>query len=100
MSPPRLKDRSTLQDIWLLVWGNLAVAAAVSFGRFAFAVLVPPMKESLGYSSGQIGWMGTSNFIGYSLGALTAGATSRYLARKTAILAGLALIAGTLLLVA
>jgi predicted MFS family arabinose efflux permease len=91
---------SFLHDLWLLLWGNLAIATAVSFGRFAFAVLVPSMKASLGYGAPAIGWLGTANFAGYSAGALTAGTAERHFGRKPCTVLALGAIALTLFLMA
>lgn len=71
----------------------LAAAAAVSLGtaRFAYALLLPPMRADLGWSYFTAGSMNTVNAIGYLLGAL---ALPRLLqahdARKLMLLGGLA----------
>ncbi len=61
----------------------LALAPAVGLGiaRFAYALLLPDMRESLGWSYAEAGWMNTSNALGYLLGALLA---SRVIARSGA----------------
>jgi len=50
----------------------LALAAAVSLGtaRFAYALLLPPMRADLGWSYFTAGAMNTVNAAGYLLGAL------------------------------
>ena len=50
----------------------LALAAAVSLGmaRFAYALLLPPMRADLGWSYFTAGLMNTVNAAGYLLGAL------------------------------
>ena len=50
----------------------LALAAAVSLGitRFAYALLLPPMRVDLGWSYALAGAMNTVNALGYLLGAL------------------------------
>src|SRR5689334_12306682 len=59
---------------------GLALAAAVSLGlaRFAYALLLPPMRADLGWSYFLGGAMNTANAAGYLLGALAA---PRWLAR-------------------
>ena len=52
----------------------LALAAAVSLGlaRFAYALLLPPMRDDLGWSYFTAGAMNTANAAGYLAGALLA----------------------------
>ena len=74
---------------------GLALAAAVSLGiaRFAYALLLPPMRADLGWSYLTAGAMNTVNAAGYLAGALL---TPRWLARhdaRTLLLAGSAAIA-------
>ncbi len=84
-----VEQRSVGAEIWMLAWGMLAIAAGLGYGRFAFAVLVPAMKRALGYGSSEIGWLGTSNLVGYTLGAATAGHAARLAGRKRATVAAL-----------
>jgi predicted MFS family arabinose efflux permease len=57
-------------------YGRLALAlslgAAVSLGitRFAYGLLLPPMREDLGWSYTLAGSMNTANAVGYLLGAM------------------------------
>lgn len=50
----------------------LSLGAAVSLGitRFAYGLLLPPMRDDLGWSYALAGAMNTSNAVGYLLGAL------------------------------
>ena len=50
----------------------LSLGAAVSLGitRFAYGLLLPPMREDLGWSYTFAGSMNTSNALGYFVGAL------------------------------
>lgn len=52
----------------------LSLAAAVSLGitRFAYGLLLPPMRADLGWSYTLAGSMNTSNALGYFVGALMA----------------------------
>ncbi len=57
------------------LWGQalvLSLGAAVSLGvtRFAYGLLLPPMRESLGWSYTLAGAMNTANAAGYLAGAL------------------------------
>jgi len=59
-----------LRSLWLAV--ALSMGAAISLGitRFAYALLLPPMREDLGWSYTLAGGMNTANALGYLLGAL------------------------------
>ena len=50
----------------------LSLGAAVSLGitRFAYGLLLPPMRADLGWSYTFAGSMNTSNALGYFVGAL------------------------------
>lgn len=72
---------------------GLALAAAVSLGlaRFAYALLLPPMREALGWSYLQAGAMNTVNAAGYLLGALLLPRVlARVEARRVMLAGGLA----------
>ena len=58
----------------LLTAAGLALGAAVAlgFGRFSYALLLPPMRVSLAWTYTQAGAMNTANGVGYLLGALLA----------------------------
>ena len=76
----------------------LALGAAVSLGlaRFSYALLLPPMRDDLGWSYFTAGAMNTANATGYLVGALL---MPRWLARADArwvLLAGM-LVAALLL---
>jgi len=77
----------------LLTGLALSLGAAVSLGmaRFAYGLLLPPMRGDLGWSYLLAGAMNTGNALGYFIGAL---ATPALLRRFTA---SQLLIAGTLL---
>ena len=47
-------------------------AVALGFGRFAYALLLPPMRADLGWSFAQAGALNTANAAGYLIGALVA----------------------------
>jgi predicted MFS family arabinose efflux permease len=68
----------------------LALAAAVSLGtaRFAYALLLPPMRADLGWSYFTAGAMNTVNAAGYLLGALLLPRVLRRLDARAVMLAG------------
>jgi predicted MFS family arabinose efflux permease len=69
----------------------LAAAAAVSLGlaRFAYALLLPPMRDDLGWSYATAGAMNTVNAAGYLAAALAApAALARWGARSVMLTGG------------
>lgn len=75
--PPMLTARTPAST--LRVAAALALATAVSLGlaRFAYALLLPPMRADLGWSYLTGGAMNTVNAAGYLVGALLAPACLR-----------------------
>lgn len=60
-----------VRSVWALAL-TLSLGAAVSLGitRFAYGLLLPAMREDLGWSYTLAGAMNTANALGYFLGAL------------------------------
>ncbi|QLA82135.1 YbfB/YjiJ family MFS transporter [Acidovorax sp. JMULE5] len=79
---------SPLRSLWLAV--ALSMGAAISLGitRFAYALLLPPMREDLGWSYTLAGGMNTVNALGYLLGALVTPLLLRRVAPGTVLVAG------------
>ena len=79
---------SPLRSLWLAV--ALSMGAAISLGitRFAYALLLPPMREDLGWSYTLAGGMNTVNALGYLLGALATPLLLRRVAPGTVLVAG------------
>jgi len=97
-SPARLGSWSSLTPLppwWhgmlLALWLSLAAALALGITRFAYGLLLPPMRADLGWTYALAGAMNTFNAIGYLIGALTA----TWLLRRYG--AGPLLLAGALL---
>jgi predicted MFS family arabinose efflux permease len=65
----------------LLLALALSLSAAISLGitRFSYGLLLPPMREDLGWSYTLAGAMNTANAVGYLIGAL---AMSRLVQRR------------------
>lgn len=67
--------------------GLAVVPAAVNgFGRFAYALILPGMREALGWSALTAGAMNAANAVGYLLGAALADRVSAWAGERTAIL--------------
>ncbi|GIG02374.1 MFS transporter [Catellatospora citrea] len=63
---------------------------ALGFTRFAYALLLPPMRTQLHWSYAQAGAMNTANAVGYIIGAATAAYWARRLRGSTAFTGSLA----------
>ena len=51
---------------WVIVFvGTLTIFACLGLARFAFGMLLPSMRDALGLSYDQMGFLGTANFAGY-----------------------------------
>ena len=86
--PPAPLSVSPLRSLWLAV--ALSMGAAISLGitRFAYALLLPPMREDLGWSYTLAGGMNTANALGYLLGALATPWLLRRAAPEAVLLVG------------
>lgn len=68
--PSAVAPTSAARSVLLAL--GLSMGAAVSLGitRFAYGLLLPPMRDDLGWSYALAGGMNTANALGYLLGAL------------------------------
>ena len=81
-------DFTPNQAVSLALWLGLASAFALGLGRFAYALLLPPMQDSLGWSYTVAGSLNTANALGYLIGALLAPAAfKRWGAARTLVIA-------------
>ena len=51
---------------------SLAPTIGLGIGRFAYALVLPDMRDALGWSYSAAGFMNTINAVGYLAGALVA----------------------------
>jgi predicted MFS family arabinose efflux permease len=57
-------------SLWLAVCVSMAAAVSLGMTRFAYALLLPPMREDLSWTYTLAGAMNTLNAFGYLVGAL------------------------------
>jgi predicted MFS family arabinose efflux permease len=50
----------------------LTLAVAIGVGRFGFTPILPMMQKDAGLSLAAAGWLASSNYVGYFIGALSA----------------------------
>ncbi len=67
---------------------SLAPTIGLGIGRFAYALVLPDMRDSLGWSYSAAGFMNTINAVGYLAGALMASRLIRRFGWPTAIIGG------------
>jgi len=80
--PQRHALRQVVVRICILA---LAPAIGVGIARFAYSLLLPDMRASLGWSYAAAGFMNAINAAGYLIGALVAAAAMRRIGRFGAI---------------
>src|SRR5437763_16914464 len=62
---------------WLILILSLAPTIGLGIGRFAYALVLPDMRDALGWSYSAAGFMNTINAVGYLAGALLASRMTR-----------------------
>ena len=88
MSPPA-PPLSRL--LWLALALSLGAAVSLGITRFAYALLLPVMREDLAWSYILAGAMNTANALGYLLGAIATPWLMRRWSASTVLLTGSAL---------
>ncbi|RXT07983.1 YbfB/YjiJ family MFS transporter [Ammoniphilus sp. CFH 90114] len=63
--------------VFALIGGGFALIIAMGIGRFAYTPLLPLMQNDVEFSNAVAGYLASSNYAGYFLGAMLAGMTSR-----------------------
>jgi predicted MFS family arabinose efflux permease len=64
--------RTYAQLAWLILILSLAPTIGLGIGRFAYALVLPDMRDTLHWSYSAAGFMNTINAVGYLAGALMA----------------------------
>lgn len=77
---------------------SLAAAVALGLTRFSYGLLLPPMREDLGWSYLLAGAMNTANALGYFIGALLTPALMRRLGVWRLLMVGAMLASGFMLM--
>lgn len=84
---------------WVVIFmGLLTTIAAHGFGRMSYTIILPAMKDGLGFSYTQLGLLGTGNFIGYLTMAIIGGFLAAHFGTRIVITAALILMGITMIL--
>jgi MFS family permease len=88
---------SSLLSLRYAVVFALAIAVVNGFGRFAYALLLPVMRQDLAWDYALSGWLNTANSIGYGVGAILGMVLLSHTKPAVLFVAGLAMAVLTLL---
>lgn len=81
-------DPSPRHTLRIAIGLSLGAALSLGIARFAYGLLLPPMRADLGWSYALAGAMNTSNAAGYLLGALATPVLLRRLRPAAVLMAG------------
>lgn len=82
-----------LRPAWQAARLALGTASALGFARFAYGLLLPAMRDDLGWSLSTAGMLATANGLGYLFGALVTTAIAARLGTATTFRGAMALTA-------
>jgi sugar phosphate permease len=84
---------------WIVIFmGLLTTIAAHGFGRMAYTIILPAMKDGLKFDYTQLGLLGTGNFIGYLTMAIIGGFLAARFGTRIVITLALLVLGITLIL--
>lgn len=84
---------------WVVIFmGLLTTIAAHGFGRMAYTIILPAMKDGLQFDYTQLGLLGTGNFIGYLTMAIIGGFLAARFGTRIVITLALVLMGVTMVL--
>lgn len=90
MLPTPIRSRAPRRELLVALGLALAPVIALGFSRFAYALLLPPMRHDLGWSYAAAGGMNTANAVGYIAGAATGAWWAKRLGIRRVFFAALA----------
>ena len=96
------KDRKEMPRIhygWIVIaMGMLTTIGTHGFGRMAYTLILPSMKDGLHFSYAELGLLGTGNFIGYLTLSIIGGFLASRFGSRVVITFGLILMGLTMIL--
>ncbi|MDY6793239.1 MAG: MFS transporter [Thermodesulfobacteriota bacterium] len=92
-------EQKKLHYGWIVIFMGLATTiAAHGFGRMAYTIILPAMKDGLNFDYTQLGLLGTGNFIGYLSMAIIGGFLAARFGTRIVITFALLLMGGSMIL--
>jgi predicted MFS family arabinose efflux permease len=95
-----IRGRAPRHELLVALGLALAPVIALGFSRFAYALLLPPMRDDLDWTYTAAGGMNTANALGYIAGAATAALWAKRFGLQRAFIGTLVLSAAALTLTA
>jgi MFS family permease len=93
------KEAPKIHYGWIVIaMGTLTTIGAHGFGRMAYTLILPSMKDGLHFSYAELGLLGTGNFIGYLSLAIIGGFLASRYGSRVVISLGLILMGLTMIL--
>jgi MFS family permease len=93
------KERSRIHYGWIVMaMGMLTTIGTHGFGRMAYTLILPAMKDGLHFTYAQLGLLGTGNFIGYLSFAIIGGFLASRFGSRVVITLALILMGLTMIL--
>ena len=93
------REASKIHYGWIVIaMGTLTTIGAHGFGRMAYTLILPSMKDGLHFSYAELGLLGTGNFIGYLSLAIIGGFLASRFGSRVVITCGLILMGLTMIL--
>jgi sugar phosphate permease len=83
----------------IMVAGTLCIFGCLGLGRFSLGMLLPSMGKSLQLSYSQMGFLSTTNFVGYLAAVLVSGKIMRHMGGRNVIAFGLVLVGSSMMLI-
>ena len=91
--------KDSLHYGWIVIlMGLMTTIAAHGFGRMSYTIILPAMKDGLGFNYTQLGLLGTGNFIGYLTMAIIGGFLAARFGTRIVISLALFLMGATMIL--
>ncbi len=92
-------DQKRFHYGWVVIFmGFVTTVAAHGFGRMAYTIILPAMRDGLGLNYTQLGLLGTGNFVGYLIMAIIGGFLAAKFGTRIVISLALVLMGATMIL--
>jgi sugar phosphate permease len=94
-----IRSRKSFHYAWIILFLSvLTTLSAIGLARFGYTMILPPMREGLGLSKAQTGYLQSGNMIGYLSLALIGGFLASHFSPRKVISVSLLVVGGTMVL--